>query len=259
MIRIPGYVRSAAAYLRTLGLVLLLWWGISAWLGRPYLLPKPGVVGEAAWQLMASGEVAMALLVSGKRLLLAYLLAAAVGVPLGVAMGLSRSVSALFDWLLEVLRPISGIAWIPVLLVVFGVSDVIPVSIIFYAAIFPFVLNSASGVRHVDPRLTNAARALGAGSWRTLLTVTLPAATPDILTGARIAAGNCWMALIVAELVGAPNGLGFAIGFAQELGNATLVLAWIAYVGVSGYLLDVALRGLQARLTPWTVGVKMGR
>ncbi len=99
---------------------------------------------------------------------------------------------------------------------------------------------------------------LGAGQLRKLFQVILPAALPDIVTGARIGFSVSWMALIVAELVGAPNGVGYAIGFAQELGRATLALAWIVYVGIVGYLFDAALRWVQARLTPWAVGLKVG-
>jgi len=259
MIPMRGITRSIAfRYLRTMALVVVAWWAVSAWLARPYLLPSPDVVATSALKLLASGRVVAALAVSGRRLLLSYLLAAAVGIPLGVGMGLSRWLAGLFDWLIEMVRPISGIALIPVLLVVFGVSDALPLSIIFYAAVFPFVLNSASGVRHVDARLTRAARVLGAARGRIIRTVILPAAVPDIMTGARIAASNSWMALIVAELIGAPNGLGFAVGYAQELGNATLVLAWITYIGLCGYALDTTLDWLQGRLTPWRVGLKVG-
>ncbi len=245
-------------YLRTLALVVCRWWLISAYLARPYLRPSPARVASAALTLLASGKVTAALLVSGERLLLAYLLAAGIGILMGVGMGLSRFLDDLFDWLVEMVRPISGIAWIPVLLVVFGVSNALPMAIIFYAAVFPFILNSASGVRHVDERLTSAAKVLGAKSWRIVLFVILPAAVRDIMTGARIAASNSWMALIVAELVGAPNGIGFSVGYAQELGNATLVLAWIVYIGICGYTLDTTLHWLQQRLTPWRVGLKVG-
>ncbi|HWU38562.1 MAG TPA: ABC transporter permease [Candidatus Acidoferrum sp.] len=245
-------------YLKSMAVVVCVWWAVSLWLARPYLLPPPATVASAAFKLLTSGRVAAAIAVSGQRLLLAYVLAAGIGVPLGIGMGLSRWMADLFDWLIEMVRPISGIAWIPVLLVVFGVSNALPMAIIFYAAIFPFILNSASGVRHVDPRLTSAAQVLGARRWRIILTVVLPAVVPDIMTGARIAASNSWMALIVAELIGAPNGLGFSVGYAQELGNATLVLAWIIYIGVCGYVLDTTLHWLQGRLTPWRVGLKVG-
>jgi ABC-type nitrate/sulfonate/bicarbonate transport system permease component len=245
-------------YLRTMALAVCIWWVVSLWIARPYLLPQPETVVTAAFKLLITGKVAAAMIVSGQRLLLSYLLAAGVGIPLGVGMGLSRWIGDLFDWLVEMIRPVSGIAWIPVLLVVFGVSNALPMAIIFYAAVFPFVLNSASGVRHVDPRLTSAARVLGAKRGRILLTVIVPAAVPDIMTGARIAASNSWMALIVAELIGAPNGLGFSVGYAQELGNATLVLAWIIYIGVCGYVLDTTLHWLQGRLTPWRAGLKVG-
>ncbi len=245
-------------YLRTMALVVCIWWVVSAWLARPYLLPPPERVAAVALKLLTTGKVAAALAVSGERLVLSYLLAAVAGILLGVGMGLSRWIADLFDWLVEMVRPISGIAWIPVLLVVFGVSNTLPLAIIFYAAVFPFILNSASGVRHVDPRLTSAAKVLGATRCRILLVVILPAAVPDIMTGARIAASNAWMALIVAELIGAPDGLGFSVGYAQELGNATLVLAWIVYIGICGYVLDATLHWLQGRLTPWRVGLKVG-
>jgi len=256
----PGRLRRSVlfTYLRSMAVVVCVWWAVSLWLARPYLLPPPATVASAAFKLLTSGRVAAAIAVSGQRLLISYVLAAGIGVPLGIGMGLSRWMADLFDWLIEMVRPISGIAWIPVLLVVFGVSNALPMAIIFYAAIFPFILNSASGVRHVDPRLTSAAQVLGARRWRIILTVVLPAVVPDIMTGARIAASNSWMALIVAELIGAPNGLGFSVGYAQELGNATLVLAWIIYVGVCGYVLDTTLHWLQGRLTPWRVGLKVG-
>ena len=256
----PGRLTGSVLfmYLRSMAVVVCVWWAVSLWLARPYLLPPPATVASAAFKLLTSGRVAAAIAVSGQRLLLAYVLAAGIGVPLGIGMGLSRWMADLFDWLIEMVRPISGIAWIPVLLVVFGVSNALPMAIIFYAAIFPFILNSASGVRHVDPRLTSAAQVLGARRWRIILTVVLPAVVPDIMTGARIAASNSWMALIVAELIGAPNGLGFSVGYAQELGNATLVLAWIIYIGVCGYVLDTTLHWLQGRLTPWRVGLKVG-
>ncbi len=245
-------------YFRTMGIVLLVWWAVSVWLKRPYLLPEPLAVGTEAFNLAASGELFDALVVSAERLLIAYLLAVAVGVPLGIAMGRIWFVNYLFDWLIEVLRPISGIAWIPILLVIFGISNAIPISIIFIAAIFPVILNAQAGARTVDPNLLGAAEVLGAGQLRKLFQVILPAALPDIVTGARIGFSVSWMALIVAELVGAPNGVGYAIGFAQELGRATLALAWIVYVGIFGYLFDAALRWVQARLTPWAVGLKVG-
>jgi ABC-type nitrate/sulfonate/bicarbonate transport system permease component len=257
MVVAQGPVRSLFVYLRTMLLAILLWWAFSTWLNRPYLLPSPVTVGATALYFLAGGQVAAAIAVSGQRLLTAYVAAACAGIALGIGMGLSRWFSDLFDWLVEIIRPISGIAWIPVLLVVFGISNTLPMAIIFYAAIFPFILNTASGVRNVDPRFVSAAKVLGAGPWRTLFTVILPAAVPDIITGARIAASNAWMALIVAELVGAPNGLGFAVGNAQEL-SMTKVLAWIVYIGVCGYVLDTTLQVVQAKLTPWRAGLKVG-
>lgn len=251
-------LRSTLLYTRSLGLVILAWWATSLWLDKDFLLPTPLAVARRALSLLLSGEVFSAALVSAQRLISAYLLAGLVGIPVGIAMGLSRRTQDLLYGLVEVLRPISGIALIPVLLVIFGISNAVPIGIIFYAAVFPFILNTSAGVRNLDARFIGAAHVLGADRRRMLLSVVLPGSIPDIVTGARIAASTAWMALIVAELIGAPSGLGYNIGFAQGLGNATLVLAWIVYVGISGYLLDASLRSLQARLTPWRVGLKVG-
>ena len=159
MNRSKSLVLSMGYYLRTMALVVLAWWALSLWVARPYLLPTPLAVGSQAVKLVVTGKMLTAVAVSAQRLLLAFVAAGVFGTVLGVGMGLSALVSDLFDWLIEVARPISGIAWIPVLLVAFGVSNVLPMAIIFYAAIFPFVLNTASGVRHVDQRYVDAARA----------------------------------------------------------------------------------------------------
>lgn len=251
-------LRSIIVYLRTMLVVILVWLAVSIWLGRPYLLPGPGSVAGTLLNLLVTGKAVAAVAISGKRLLMAYCIAAGVGIPVGIAMGLNTWIARLFDWLIEMTRPISGIALIPLLLVLFGVGDALPMGVIFYAAVFPFILNSYSGVRQVDARLIDAARVLGAKPARILCNVTIPASIPDIITGARIAITNSWMALIVSELVGTPNGVGFAVGNSQEIGNATLVLAWITIIGLCGYLLDTILERVEVRLTPWRTGLKVG-
>jgi len=258
MRQLKDLLHTIFIYLRTMVIVVLIWWAISAWVEKPYLIPGPITVFQESWKLLISGKVSEAIAISSQRLLIAYGMAGIIGIPLGVAIGLSRWVAALFDWVIELLRPISGIAWIPVLLIIFGISNMLPISIIFIASIFPFILNTASGVRNVDSKLVNAGKVLGASQLRIIRTIMLPAAVPDILTGARVAASNSWMAVIVAELIGAPDGLGYSIGFAQELGKASLVLAWVVYVGIFGYFLDLVLQVVQTGLTPWMKGLKVG-
>lgn len=243
-------------YLRTMAVFLVVWHLGAVWIGRPVLLPTPLQAAQAFVQLARDGDLTGNALTSLRRLGISFCLAGLVGIPLGLAMGLSRLVGVLLDPVVELLRPISGIAWIPLGLFLVGVGDELPILIMFYGAVFPFILNSMAGVRGVDARLVQAAQTLGVGRWTVFRHVVLPAALPGILVGARLAAGNAWMAMVAAELIGAPSGLGFAVEWYRELLMTPKVLAFIFLIGFLGYLVDRVLRACQRRLTPWaqTVG-----
>jgi ABC-type nitrate/sulfonate/bicarbonate transport system permease component len=122
----------------------------------------------------------------------------------------------------------------------------------FYGAFFPIVINTVVGVTSVNPGLIHAARVLGVNQRSIVRHVVLPAALPNILVGARLGAGAGWMAMVAAELIGAPSGLGFAIEWYRELLMTPKVLAFVFIIGLLGYLFDRLLRGLQSLLTPWS-------
>ncbi len=244
-----------AVYLRSmLGLILV--WYLVAWsIGNQALLPTPGQVAASLWQLLRVGEILDASGTSLWRLALSFVIAAAIGLPLGILMGLSRLADELIDPVVELLRPISGIAWLPLALFIFGVGHELPIFIMTYVALFPILLNTLSGVRQTDPTLIRAARTMGVGRWVVVRQVVLPASLPSILVGVRIAGGACWSALVAAELVGAPSGLGFSIEWYRQLLMTPKVIAFIAVIALLGYLTDRGLRWLQRRLTPWATGI----
>ena len=157
--------------------------------------------------------------------------------------------------LVEILRPISGIAWIPLALFIFGIGNELPIFIITYVALFPFLLNTMAGVRATDRTLVRAARTMGVDQRTIVRHVMIPSALPQILTGARIAGGAAWMSLVAAELIGAPSGLGFAIEWYRQLLMTPKVIAVIVVISLLGYLTDRGLRWLQQRLTPWSTGI----
>jgi len=150
------------------------------------------------------------------------------------------------------LRPISGIAWLPLALFIFGVGDTLPVFIMFYVGFFPVLLNTISGVRQTDPRLLAAARTMGIGRWPLLMHVLVPSALPTIMVGIRLAFAASWAAIVAAELIGSPSGLGFAIEWYRQMLMTPKVFAFILAIGVVGYLCDMGLRKLQRLLTPWS-------
>ncbi|WP_411036932.1 ABC transporter permease [Shinella sp. BYT-45] len=240
-------------YIVTMTVFGLLWHAGSVAIANPVLLPSPLNVGANLLDLLARGEVQESALVSTRRLLASFALAGAVAIPLGFLMGLNRTVFALVDPVVEMLRPISGIAWIPLGLFIFGIGETLPTAIMFYGAFFPLLLNTIAGVRTVAPNIVAAARVMGVGRHIVLVHVILPAALPSILVGARLAMGAGWMAMIAAELIGAPSGLGYSIEWYRSLLMTPKVMAFVVVIGCLGYVMDALLRLLQSVLTPWAM------
>lgn len=243
--------------LRSFGIFFLLWWLLHLWNSNPLQLPSPLKVFDALWILLRDGEIAEHAWISTLRMLLALSLAIAIAVPLGFLMGLSKRANQYIDPLVEMLRPISGIAWLPLALFIFGVGDTLPVFIMFYVGFFPILLNTIAGVRNTDQRLLAAARTMGIGRTPLLLYVLVPSALPTIMVGIRLAFAASWAAIVAAELIGAPSGLGFAIEWYRQLLMTPKVFAFIMAIGTVGYVCDLGLRRLQRWLTPWAEGTGM--
>jgi NitT/TauT family transport system permease protein/taurine transport system permease protein len=215
------------------------------------LMPAPSAVALAAGQLVASGELAAHLMASLRREGGAFV-CALLAVPLGIAMGYRRDVHAQLYPLVEVLRPIPPLAWIPLSILWFGLGETQNRFIIFLGMVFPILVNTIAAVHHIEPNLLRAARSLGAGEWTVLRRVVLPASLPQIVTGLRVGLGVGWMALVAAELVGASDGLGFLINDARSLLRTDIVVAGMLTIGLAGLVLDVGIRRLAARLLPWS-------
>jgi ABC-type nitrate/sulfonate/bicarbonate transport system permease component len=243
--------------LRAFAVFALLWWGAAAWNGNPLQLPSPLSVAAALVELAADGEIFDHALISSTRLLIALAVSMALAIPLGFWMGRSRRAEAFIDPLVEMLRPISGIAWLPLALFIFGVGDVLPVFIMVYVGFFPILLNTVAGVRQVDPKLIAAAETMGVNRRALLTRVLVPSALPSVIVGVRLAFAASWAAIVAAELIGAPSGLGFAIEWYRQLLMTPKVFAFILAIGVVGYLCDLALRKLQQVLTPWSDGMEL--
>ncbi len=246
---IPGVV----PVLSLTGFVLV-WWGLAAWNDSTIQFPAPPAVFNALCELARDGELFSNAGLSLMRLVISMAAAIVLAVPLGFLMGLSESARRFIDPTIELLRPISGIAWIPLALFIFGVGGVLPVFIMTYVAFFPLLMNTTAGVTGADPKLIAAARTMGVAHWRIVHRVVVPAALPTIMVGMPLAFAGAWAAIIAAELIGAPSGLGFAIEWYRELLASPKVFAYIGVIAAVGYLADLGLQMLQRRLTPWTVG-----
>ena len=243
--------------IRSFAVFIALWYALHLWNANPLQLPSPVAVADALWKLAAGGEMLEHVSISASRLALALFIAIVLAVPLGFWMGLSRTADSFIDPMVELLRPISGIAWLPLALFIFGIGNTLPVFIMVYVAFFPILLNTIAGVRGVDRKLVAAAHTMGVSRRGLLRHVLVPAALPVIMVGIRLAFAASWAAIVAAELIGAPSGLGFAIEWYRQLLMTPKVFGFIAVIGLVGYLCDVALRSLQRYLTPWSEGTEL--
>lgn len=215
------------------------------------MLPPPTEVLKAAVQLVREGSLQRDALASLRRVFVALGVAAAIGLPLGLLMGMSKRVSWFFEPIINFFRPIPPLAWIPLSIVWLGVSEAQNEFIIFLGAFFPILLNSVQGVRQVDAQLVRAAKTLGASPLSIALTVLVPGALPSIFVGFRVGTGIAWMALVAGEIVAASSGLGFLIMQGRQLFRPDFIIVGMVVIGMIGLGLDFALRVAQKWIMRW--------
>jgi ABC-type nitrate/sulfonate/bicarbonate transport system permease component len=241
-------------------LFIVLWQLWANQLAQPTHAPMPLRVVLAAQILIASGDLASAIIQSLGRVFAGFACAAAIALPLGLAMGAARSVERNLDPIVESFRPVAAIAILPLAILWFGTGTPAAVFIVAYAAFFPIVINTIAGVKQVDRRLIDAARTMGVGRFTILRTVIVPGALPGIGVGLRLGLGLAWTAIVAAELaVGAKAGGGGSGGigqmmfifYAYSVELNSIVVCMIA-VGLVALLLDRALRWLMRAAMPWT-------
>tara|TARA_R110000787_G_scaffold86057_12_gene183435 strand:+ start:1260 stop:2024 length:765 start_codon:yes stop_codon:yes gene_type:complete len=212
------------------------------------LLPSPLLTAQSFYELVVTGELFIHIGASLGRVISAWALSALVAIPLGLAMGRWGWFERLVDPVIELFRPISPLAWIPLAILWFGIGETGKIFIIFIATFFPILLNTVSGVKSVDPVLIRAGQVLGCNDDRSLfIKVILPAAMPTIVVGLRISFGTGWAAIIAAELVAAQIGLGYLIADGMEILRSDLVLVGMVTIGVLGVLIDAVFRLLNNR------------
>lgn len=230
-----------------LGLFLGVWTllSVTGFVPRQFL-PTPLDVMSRFIELLttpfAGATLQQHLASSLQRYLLGVLLAAAVGIPLGLLMGWFRWLDDILSPVFDGLRFIAPIAWVPFAALWFGTGIGGPVMIIFAGAFPPCLINAYRGARFVDPHLIEASRMLGTGNLRTITEILLPASIPSIVAGLRVAAGLGWQSLVGAELIVAAAGVGFMMVQAQANVSTPTVMTGMIAIGIAGMLIDVLLR-----------------
>lgn len=221
------------------------------------MLPSPVAVIEYLVKTVSNGELLEHTLASLERIFYANIVALGLGVPLGLAIGLYRSVERLLDGLISIFKPIPPLAWVPLSILWLGIGTASVVFITFLAAFFAILINTTAGVRSIDRTLLRAALSLGASRRRVMINVVLPAVVPHIFTGLRIAIGVSWMSIVAAELIAASSGLGYMITYYREVLRTDAIIVGMLTIGVIGLLMDMALRRFERWLMPWRTSVEM--
>jgi len=254
-----GLSRPMVLGLRLVSLLLFfaLWWGVSLLnahvlkVFNPILLPAPDEVLRAGIKMAASGELLKHVTASLSRVLWGFSIAATLGIVVGTALGRSRLLEHLVEPMLEMLRPIPPLAFLPMMVLWFGIGEASKVAFIAYAAFFPIFTTTIEGIKYVDPVLIRAASSLGASERQIFWHVVLPAATPNIITGMRLAFGLSFFVIVAAEFIAADSGLGFLINDARTFFLVSNMLLGAAVIGIIGVLANVLLRKLEGRLLRW--------
>ena len=205
---------------------------------------------------MFSGELIRDAYASMYRVVVGFLVGSALALPLGLLMGANDRIYKLFNPLIQILRPIPPIAFIPLSILWFGLGNPPAIFLIVIGAFFPVLMNTIAGVRHVDGIYIRAARSLGASQTTMFLRVMLPAATPYILTGARIGVGTAFIVVIVAEMIAVNNGLGYRILEAREFFWSDKIIAGMFTIGLLGLAIDTGMNRLNNYLLKWHRGIE---
>ena len=231
--------------LLALALFLALWHYSVVWTATK-VFPSPLAVIKGVAELSRKGLLWRYTGDSLRRVALGFGLATAVGIPLGLTLGWYPSVNQVVNPVLQMLRPISPIAWIPVSIVFFGVGETTAVFLIFLSALFPIVVACISGVSSVPSIFRRAGRNFGLAPFQLMTRVVFPAALPQIIIGLRIALGIAWLVVVAAEMIAVDSGLGYLVIDARNSGKRyDLVVAAMLLIGVIGLLLDFCFRNLR--------------
>jgi NitT/TauT family transport system permease protein len=241
-------------------LALIVLWHIGVVASGTRLVPTPYMVGVmmrdfafgGVYDDAFSGTILTHLFASMQRVYGGFLLAAALGIPLGLLIGKLALLRALLDPTLSLLRPIPVTAWLPLSMVFFGLGPRSAVFLVFLGAFYPILLNTIFGVRSVDGKLFEAAAMLGCDGSRMFRQVVLPAALPSIFNGLRLGHGFAWILIVVGEMTGVPTGLGSVIMDGRTLSRPDLVITGMIVIGVAGFLCDRAIVSLNNRVLRWS-------
>ena len=252
----PGEGPTTAISVVTMLGIFALWWLAShfRWV-PPLFLPTPETVFTRLYE-SALGQLTDAPLAehfgwSMFRVFSAFVAACVTAIPIGIAMGVSRIARGIFDPPIEFYRPLPPLAYLPLIVIWFGIDELSKVLLIYLACFAPLAMSARAGVRSVSQEQIHAAYSMGASRWQVIRYVIVPGAMPEILTAMRIAIGFGWTTLVAAEMVAATRGLGQMVLNASNFLRTDIVIMGIVVIGAVAYLFDLLMRYVERLVVPW--------
>ncbi|WP_216364487.1 ABC transporter permease [Moorella sp. E308F] len=250
--RLPTVLNTAGKKWFAPVLLLLMWhWITTGGRVKPILLPSPESVLWALVETLNSGELAHHLGASLVRVLEGFALAAFLGIGLGMALGLSPLLSQMTEGIIQLLRPIPPIAWLPLAILWFGIEEGSKVFIITLGAFFPIFLNVLQGIRQTNEKVVEVARVFKVPRSKFIRKVIVPGSMPFIVAGLRIGLGYAWMCVVAAELSGGMSGIGYMLMDSRALAQTDRVLVGMLAIGVVGKTMDYVLQRLERKIIRW--------
>lgn len=224
----------------TLAVMILVIWQLFDVLGllKPYSMPSIKAVIEVALDGISDLSIINNIAVSFIRVLIGFLISAALAIVLGVFIGISKRFEEFTDLVIKVLKPIPPIAWIPLAILWFGIGEGSKIFIIAIGAFFPIIINAIDGIKNIDKRYLELSTVYEIPKKKIILKIVIPGALPSIMTGIRVGLGNAWVCVVAAEMIAATTGVGYMIMDARSLSRPDVVIVGMLIIGIVGKLMD---------------------
>jgi len=231
----------------------LIFWEACARLRVPVIgmIPAPSSVARSLTGLLFEASYWESWVVSFKRVFLGFIVAQIIGIPLGLTMGMRRTFRDLSFPIIEILRPIPPLAWVPTAVIFWPTPEMSMIFVTFLGAFFTMVLNILGGVKNIDVRYIRAAESLGSSKKDIFWRIILPATLPSLFVGSTVGMGITWEVVVAAEMIASRSGLGFLTWKSYVAGNYPVIVVGMISIGIAGYLSSSLIRFLGSRLTPW--------
>lgn len=236
-----------------LPVLLLIIWECADLAGvlKPYTMPAPRAIVDTTIEYIQNGKLWDNIGISLLRVLIGFFVALLAGFLLGISASLFPWFEVFTDLVIQILRPIPPIAWIPLAILWFGIGEDSKVFIIFLGAFFPIFINIVDGIKNIDKRFFELGEVYEVPKGRLITGVIIPGALPSIMTGVRLGIGNAWVCVVAAEMIGATSGVGYMLSDGRSLSRPDIVILGMLIVGVVGKIMDDFLRWLRNRLIRW--------